>query len=707
MWRSGAVIAAVIAAAVLVPVAAASNAVRFADPAHDVDRRRAPDVTRVELSNDDLAVLTIGISIPNEATRNAGTVVTVLLNTDGNAATGIGGADFRLVLDGARAPTILNWDGSAWDRLVPRTEPRVTWSSGPTVTIDRSELGYPSALQAWVSADRTVRGRTGHDRAPDSGSWGYEVLFPDADGDRFPDATDNCPYTAQRALYDTDGDGTGNACDVTPFPLDTRKPRVVALSSTITPRGVAYLRFRLWEETRATSERIKVIAGGRTRAVLDVPLSQMDDGVTSTVLWRVPPTITAARFCVRAADQAGNRSPFRCAPVAAKAPRTTTSATATARDGTPVIGGRKLFVLGLSGAPVLGATAPTGADALATLAGAGVNMFRFDPSASVWSDEGVAEAARWNTAVAAVRAYTWMSLRELARAAPGTPEDDLLRRVVGTLRGQRGLGMWRGVDEPWWTSWLPTRLQYAYTTLRSLDARHPLLTVQAPRGTRWDLQPYSDVTDAHGVNIYPVQFRTADPQLHNVGRWTWTMRSATPGNTVFTTLQICSSGSVDPAGSGQFVVPTFEQERFMAYDAIVNGARGLFFFGGRNPACISPEDAAYGWNWTFWDEVLQPLLAELGPKAPLYRALIRPRAGLRLQVSDPKTQVDVRQTGPRELWVIATRHGTGSRPVRIAGLPAWTRKASVYTERRSLRVREGSIGDRFGRFDVHVYRVTG
>lgn len=698
---------AVLAATVLAPAAAAANSARFTDPARDGDGGIAPDVTTVDVSNDDGGLLTFRVALADEPAPSADTVVTVFLNTDGNPATGVAGAEFELVVDGAdRSLTLRNWSGTAWQLLVPRGALGMTWSSGPVFAIDRRELGSPAALGIRVEAVRTTRGRTYRDQAPNKGTWTYQVAVPDRDGDGVPDADDNCPDTPQRAQVDTDADGIGNACDVVPYPLDTQPPRAQALPSGITSRRVARLRYRLWEDSRATSERVRVLVGGRARAVLDTQLSQVDDGTTYAVLWRVPPGLRGRiTFCVRAADEAGNRSPFRCAPVSATiAPP---AAQPRVADGTPVVGGRRTFVLGVSLGPPLGATTPAGADALDTLVQGGITMFRVDPSASAWSDEAIGEALRWNAAVAALGAHTWVSLRELGHAVPDTPTALMLRRVVEALRGSPGLGIWRGIDEPWWLSWWPPALRYAYDTVRSLDPKHPTLTIQAPRGTRWDLLPYSEVTDGQGVNVYPVAFGIPDPPLHAVGRWTSTMRSATPRNTVFTTLQLCFSGSVDPSGSGAFVLPTLEQERYMAYDAIVNGARGLFFFGGGNARCLAPTDATYGWNWTFWSDVLQPLLSEIGPRTPLYHALVGPRASLRLRVGDSGTQIDIRQPRPDELWVIAARNGPGTARVRIDGLPAWARKATVYREHRSLTTRNGSLTDRFARWDVHVYRFTG
>jgi hypothetical protein len=169
-------------------------------------------------------------------------------------------------------------------------------------------------------------------------------------------------------------------------------------------------------------------------------------------------------------------------------------------------------------------------------------------------------------------------------------------------------------------------------------------------------------------------------------------------------LQICFSGSDDPSGGGAFVVPTLAQERYMAYDAILNGARGLFFYGGHIPSCFTAEDAARGWNWTFWYVVLAPLLREIGPGSPLGAALLAPPARTRAATADPTTQLTTRRVGD-EVWVIAARHGSGSRRVALTHLPSSARTARVYREGRRVSIRLGVIVDRFAQYYVHVYRI--
>ncbi len=228
--------------------------------------------------------------------------------------------------------------------------------------------------------------------------------------------------------------------------------------------------------------------------------------------------------------------------------------------------------------------------------------------------------------------------------------------------------------------------------------------MQAPRAGVWSLASYSAVTDLHGVNHYPIAIGDPDPELGEVGSWTNVLRMATPNRAVWTTLQVCWSWSYDAAGN--VALPSFEQERFMAYDAIVNGARALAFYGGQNPKCWGQLDAAGGWNWTFWERVLEPLVRELGAGSPIAPALTNPGTTRMLPTSDRTVQAISRRGRAGELWVIATRNADGTQPVTIGGLPAWASSADVYTEGRSVPVVGGSLSDSFDRFAVHVYRLS-
>jgi hypothetical protein len=145
----------------------------------------------------------------------------------------------------------------------------------------------------------------------------------------------------------------------------------------------------------------------------------------------------------------------------------------------------------------------------------------------------------------------------------------------------------------------------------------------------------------------------------------------------------------------------------MIYDAILNGARSLAFYGGNLPQCWNATDAAHRWSWTYWREVLGPLVREIAAISPLAPALVNPATTVVLPTSDPTVQAIARRGAGGDLWVIAARSGEGSQPVTIGGLPFSGSTGEVYTENR-VAVRAGdALTDSFARWDVHVYRFPG
>jgi hypothetical protein len=379
------------------------------------------------------------------------------------------------------------------------------------------------------------------------------------------------------------------------------------------------------------------------------------------------------------------------------------------RHGTVVMDGRKTF-------PIVLAKGPP-AEGLAEVAAAGVNFLKVGPARD-WTDADLAQTIAENRAAAAHGLHTWVNLSSFAQMRPGRWREALLRHVVGMLEADasgRAIGMWKGADEPWKFRMRPASLRFAYCLATGrgerawcvgrapIDREHLWVTVQAPRAGVWSLHPYSAVTDVHGVNNYPIAIGDPDPELAEVGSWTNVLRLATPRQAVWTTLQICWRWSYDAAGG--VALPTREQQRFMIYDAIINGARALAFYGGQNPKCWGRLDAAGGWNWTYWERVLEPLVREIGAGSPLAPALRNPGTTRELPTSDPTVQAISRRGRNGELWVLAARRGEGPTDVTVGGLPAEASSAEVYTEGRSLPVVAGSLADTFDRWSVRVYRL--
>jgi hypothetical protein len=352
---------------------------------------------------------------------------------------------------------------------------------------------------------------------------------------------------------------------------------------------------------------------------------------------------------------------------------------------------------------------------------AGVNLVRVGPAWTGWTGRELGLVLAWERTAARLGVRVWVRLNTFAATQPRWRGDARLAAVVHALTRSRfaaAIGLWQGADEPW-SRGIPARsLAFFYCRLTwrgerracagepRLD-RHLLVTILAPIGTRADLAPYSKVSDGLGVDVYPVTLNNSSPNLHEVGVWTRTIARISRDHFVWTTLQICSIHAYDEY-TGAYVLPSAYQERYMVYDAIINGARGVSFFGANNPDCWNRIDRRYGWNWTFWNTALDPLIKQIGSRSALGPALANVASNHVLKTSDPGTEAISRITttpAGTQLWVIAARSSAGVRHVAITGLPPSVESAAVYGERRTIHASHGTLRDTFRQWQAHVYRI--
>jgi hypothetical protein len=384
-----------------------------------------------------------------------------------------------------------------------------------------------------------------------------------------------------------------------------------------------------------------------------------------------------------------------------------------AATGSLLVGGKKVFPIVLSNGP-LTSVAPGGRNGLAEVAAAGIGFLRTGTGnwtaeladGQIQNERKVLDAA----AAHGLLCWTWLGRLTNLPTASGSPSEQLLTKVVNALKGHPGLGAWKGVDEPAFAGVPAAGLVRGYRRLRALDPHHPLVIIQAPRGTAADLKKYAPALDITGADVYPVGYppgrhaARANKDVSVVGDVTRTMVSAAAGKPVWMTLQIAWSGVLPPEHVPRF--PTLLEERFMAYQAIVAGARGLAFFGGHLAPVMRPADAQSGWNWTFWETVLRPLVAELSSTAVAPALVAAP--GRKISIDATDVGVATRAAGGF-LYVIAVRRGQATSHVRFSGLPASVRSGEVLFEDangafRTVAVAGSAFSDWFGPHDAHVYR---
>jgi hypothetical protein len=374
------------------------------------------------------------------------------------------------------------------------------------------------------------------------------------------------------------------------------------------------------------------------------------------------------------------------------------------------INGRKVFPIGFTMPPPFDGATPEGKNALEELADAGGTFMRTGAAGGPWTRATIEREQKWMDAAAAHGMYCWPFLRELGNIGnDGSLRETRLREVVNRFKNHPGLLAWKGVDEPEWGRQPVEPLQRARRIIRELDPNHPLVLIQAPRGTVASLRRYNAAADVIGADIYPLGYPPGKHSLLTnknislVGDHTRIMTEVADGQRpVWMVLQIAWSGVLKPGKTLRF--PTFPEERFMTYQAIINGARGLNYFGGSLPKSLNPRDAKLGWNWTFWNRVLKPVLEEISRKSPLHPALVAPESKWPIRVAGQGMEWCAREAGPALFLLACKREGATIQAV-FTGLPPTAGEGEVLFESpRRVQAQDGQFTDWFAPFEVHVYR---
>ncbi|MDH7568283.1 MAG: carbohydrate binding family 9 domain-containing protein [Armatimonadota bacterium] len=362
-------------------------------------------------------------------------------------------------------------------------------------------------------------------------------------------------------------------------------------------------------------------------------------------------------------------------------------------DNALQVAGRRFFPIGLYR---YGNGNPT-EKALAEVREAGFNLISVPPG-----DGGAETRARLDR----VRAAGLMAWIPLSVAMEISPDDEgkrgRLRALVPALAGHPALLCWESADEPAWTGRKAEDLYRGYLLVRELDPDHPVWTNHAPRNTVDELALFNRATDIAGADIYPVpepqrQSDLPNPTISVVGdETTKNILAVLNRKPVFMVLQGFAwaelsrrQGNTAPA-----VYPTRQQTRFMAYHAIVRGARGILYWGVNYTPKPSP----------FWND-LRTVVYEL---AQLHDVLAGPNSGDQVEVLEgaPAIETLVRRPGESmDRFIIAVN--ASPKPVRARlAVPRAMPKVSWRVLFEGRRVVGNPIVDQFEPYGVHIYTAS-
>jgi hypothetical protein len=402
------------------------------------------------------------------------------------------------------------------------------------------------------------------------------------------------------------------------------------------------------------------------------------------------------------------------------------------QSGVMAIDGSKIFPISFSMGPPADGGTPEGKEAYAELKDAGANYLRVAPpkASGKWNEAAFMGVDKCLDAAARNGMYCWITLRDLGMFKQGDDaRGKALRAVVEHYRDHPANGGYKTVDEPAWGKVKVEAMELPFRVIRELDPHHPVFVLHAPEHIGLPLEPYAAVCDITGADIYPIAYPPGyhsdfgNRELSCVSDVTQWVKKANPGKSIWMVLQIAWSGVAASGHTLRF--PTLAEERYLTYAAIINGARGINYFGGDLHETLADEDKPLGWNWRFWKRVLRPLIEEIGEKSPLYPALVAPGSSLPVKVAEDPVQFRgamwpgtppraieklglefcVREVGSEIFLLAAKREGLTAH-VKFSGLGKVAEDAEVmYEPPRKVKVKDGAFTDWFGPNEVHVYRL--
>lgn len=322
------------------------------------------------------------------------------------------------------------------------------------------------------------------------------------------------------------------------------------------------------------------------------------------------------------------------------------------------------------------------------------------------------------TAAAANGLMTWSNV-----GAPRSDEElPAFRRAVQRVATLPALAFVESVDEPAWTLRKveqrvpPEAVIRGYTIIKDLISNRLVYTNHAPTNLVSTLQEYNPGTDIVAVDVYPVvppglvipglvfedglQGDLNNPYLSQVGEYVRKMRRvAGPGRPVFSVQQgfaweTLRTHSVRDETRIQY--PTRDECRFMAYQAIIEGATGILYWGLHE----MPKPSLH------WDAV-KSVVREL---ANLENVLSTRTVGLAPEILyhevghsvDDGLSVLFKDVDGARYALICNADRYPCRAT-LSGFGEWGRVTVLY-ESRDLELEQGTLTDDWTGFGVHVYR---
>ncbi|MGD9855748.1 MAG: hypothetical protein AB7U20_12455 [Planctomycetaceae bacterium] len=307
---------------------------------------------------------------------------------------------------------------------------------------------------------------------------------------------------------------------------------------------------------------------------------------------------------------------------------------------------------------------------------------------------------------------------------------DALRRQIEAVVDHPALAVWEGPDEIVWTftaysflakaagftrdDWnaqtdkavayseakgaeIIPKMRAGIALVRELDSHHrPFWMNEAADSDVQFVRQYVDAVDIIGCDYYAV--RSTGTDLQSVGRLVDRWDAIGRGRPVWMVLQGFSWHTAHPERTRLY--PTFAQSRFMAYDSLVHGAKGILYWGSNQI-----DDPAYRASlYALTSELssLQPFLAgedHLGVRADVIDDLFDPPGrGVRAKLL---------RHGTDYLLMLVNEDAQRHLGVDVSGLGMIEGRAlSLLYGSETARVQQGGIVTRLQGHEVKLFATN-
>jgi hypothetical protein len=302
-------------------------------------------------------------------------------------------------------------------------------------------------------------------------------------------------------------------------------------------------------------------------------------------------------------------------------------------------------------------------------------------------------------------------------------------RVVEQLQAYRdhpSLLMWEFQDEPILNNVSLDQSMRGQALVRREDPQHPIMLCHWP-GAVDRFAQWKEIGDIVATDLYPIPREKGYGRLPN--KDITQMRDylehlkATHGDKP--RMLVLQAWSWDPLKFGKQGYPTPAESRFMAYQAVLHGAKGILYYGQYR--CTKPNSAASLWsqaedplvreqefqecvklNGEFWDEH-KPFFKELNQASKIFVLRDADQAdAITFNSVDRYDHLSMttKKSGD-QLYAIVVNESNTETPARFS-VPTALQDAKLHVlfEDRTVQAKAGTFHDQFKPYDVHVYATT-